>query len=41
MATATPALCTGVVKRGATSQRRRECDVGSNTGVDGATFKAP
>lgn len=41
MATATPALCTGVVKRGATSQRRRERDAGFNTGVDGATFKAP
>ena len=41
MATSTPALCTGVVKRGATSQRRRERDAGPNTGVDGATFKAP
>ena len=38
MATATPALCTGVVKRGATSQRRRERDACHNTGVDGATL---
>ena len=41
MATTTPALCAGVVKRGATSQRRRERDAGPNTGVDGATLKAP
>ena len=41
MATATPALCAGVVRRGATSQRRRERDACPNTGVDGATFKAP
>ena len=41
MATATPALCTGVVKRGATPRRRRERDACPNTGVDGATHKAP
>ena len=41
MATTTLALCAGVVKRGATSQRRRERDAGPNTGVDGATLKAP
>lgn len=41
MATTTPALCAGVVKCGAISRRRRERDAGPNTGVDGATLKAP
>ena len=41
MATTTSALCAGVVKCGATSRRRRERDAGPNTGVDGATLKAP
>ena len=41
MATTTPALCAGVAKRGATLRRRRERDAGPNTGVDGATLKAP
>ena len=41
MATTTPALCAGVVKCGATSRRCRERDAGPNTGVDGATLKAP
>ena len=41
MATPTPVLCVGVAKCGATSRRRRERDAGPNTGVDGATLKAP
>lgn len=41
MATPAPALCAGVVKCGATSRRRPERDAGTNTGVDGATLKAP
>lgn len=41
MTTTTPALCAGVAECGATSRRRRERDAGPNTGVDGATLKAP